>query len=475
MLLAGQPSLRRVFALLLLTACASEPSASNIRVPDVKPSTAVEPEPSSDTSVCRTAKFPETPAGRRLEELVAVFNTTEASVAETFVATAISPKFTPAQPREQLVRSIQGDGHAVALCRIESSTASEVTAILEDTDAEPGNEFGWFIVSVDESGKVTSFGDAYVTREDLMRGVEPLDDEGVGQAVDGVADGLAGYVYADKAAQMATRIREARDAGEYAGITDGHKLAWRLTNDVRAVTGDKHLGVVYSASVLPPHEPERKMTTEELEDFKQRAAVDNFGMPVAEIREGNVGYLVVHGFLPPELAADAIAETMSEIADADVLVIDLRQNGGGSPDGVALMTSYLFGDKRVHLNDIHYRSLNRTDSFYTSPDVPGRKFGPKKPIYVLTSAATFSAGEEFAYNLEALDRATIVGETTGGGAHPTDFVRVSDHWAIALPIGRAINPVTKTNWEGTGVKPDVEIPAELALEKALELATKPGK
>jgi hypothetical protein len=465
-----------VFALLLLTTCAREPSTSSIRAPDVKPTApAVDPEPPSDASVCRTAKFPDTPAGRRLEELVAVFNTTDASVAEDFVSTAISPKFTPAQPREQIVRSIQGDGHTLALCRVESSAASEVTVILENTDAQPGHEFGWLIVSVDESGKVTSFGVAHVTRDDLMRGVEPLDDEGVRQAVDGVADGLAGYVFADKAEQMATRIREARNAGEYAGITDGHELAWRLTNDLFAVTGDKHLGVDYSASVLPPHEPERKMTSEELEDFKQRAAMDNFGMPVAEIREGNVGYLVVLGFLPPELYADAVAETMSKIADADVLVIDLRQNGGGSPDGVALMTSYLFGDKRVHLNDIDYRSLDRTDSFYTSPDVPGRKFGPKKPIYVLTSAATFSAGEEFAYNLKALNRATIVGESTGGGAHPIDFVRVSDHWAIALPIGRAINPVTKTNWEGMGVRPDVEVPAEHALDKALELATKRGK
>jgi C-terminal processing protease CtpA/Prc len=183
----------------------------------------------------------------------------------------------------------------------------------------------------------------------------------------------------------------------------------------------------------------------------------------------------VLGFLPPEVAADAVAETMSKLADADVLVIDLRKNGGGSPHGVALMTSYLFGKKPVHLNDILYRSEDRTESFHTAPDVPGKHFGPKKPVFVLTSGRTFSAGEEFAYNLQALRRAKIVGETTGGGAHPTEFVRVSDHWGIGLPSARAINPVTKTNWEGTGVKPDIEVPAEQALEKALELAEKRGK
>ena len=166
---------------------------------------------------------------------------------------------------------------------------------------------------------------------------------------------------------------------------------------------------------------------------------------------------------------------MSKIADAEILIIDLRQNSGGSPHGVALMTSYLFGKKPVHLNDIHYRSEDRTESFHTSPNAPGKHFGRRKPIFVLTSGATFSAGEEFAYNLKALRRATIVGEVTGGGAHPTEFVRVSDHWGVALPSARAINPVTKTNWEGTGVQPDVEAPADEALAKALELATRATK
>jgi hypothetical protein len=418
-------------------------------------------------------EFPENAAGRRLEDLVAAINATDTSVAESFVSTALTAELAAVLPRAQLVqflRSERGDGPPVSLCRVESSAADEVAAILGGSDAKGALEYGRFILSVDGSGKVASLGVEPAAKEDLTRPIEKLDDDAVKQVVEGVADGLAGYVFADKAAGMAARIRKAREAGEYAGITDGRKLARRLTDDLHAVTHDKHLAVVYSGSVLEPPGPEHEPTPEEIEQFRKDAAtLDNFGMPVAEIREGNVGYLLLLGFLPPEVAAEAVAETMSKVADADVLVIDLRQNGGGSPDGVALMTSYLFGNKRVHLNDIYDRSKNSTESFYTSPDVPGRKFGPKKPIYVLTSARTFSAGEEFAYNLKSRRRATIVGEVTGGGAHPTDFVRVSDHWAIALPTARAINPVTKTNWEGTGVKPDVEVPAEQALEKALEL------
>jgi C-terminal processing protease CtpA/Prc len=101
--------------------------------------------------------------------------------------------------------------------------------------------------------------------------------------------------------------------------------------------------------------------------------------------------------------------------------------------------------------------------------VPGKKFA-KQPVYVLTSSKTFSGAEEFAYNLKNLKRATIVGETTGGGAHPTMGKRVDDHFMIGVPFARAINPITKTNWEGTGVTPDVAVPADQALETAKQLA-----
>jgi hypothetical protein len=459
---------RTIPLLLLMTNCARGPTST---APGPSPAAvAAEAEPSPDSSGCPPVESPDTAAGRRLQELVAAVNAPDAAAAEAFIETAMT-----AQPRErhaEFILTNAGDGLVLGLCRIDFSAGKDVVAIVGGANEHGTFEYGWLILSVNDSGKVTSLGIAPATREDLERPIEPLDDDTVRVAVEGVADGLAGYVFADKAAAMATRIRAAREAGEYAGVTNGHLLARRITEDLLAVTHDKHLDVMYGT--FPPGPPSEP-TAEEVEQFKKHAAQDNFGMPIAEIREGNVGYLKVFGFLPPEIAADAIAATMSKLADADVLVIDLRENGGGSPHGVALMTSYLFGKKRVHLNDLYNRRENRTESFHTSPDVPGRSFGAKKPIYVLTSAKTFSAGEEFAYNLQARKRATIVGEVTGGGAHPVDFVRVSDHWAIVLPTARAINPITKTNWEGTGVKPDVEVPAQQALDKALELAAKRKK
>ncbi len=408
--------------------------------------------------------------GRRLDGLITAMNARGPEAAELFVATAMNP-----EPRERygdFIVGNAGDELVLTLCRVEVDVGDEIVAVLGGANGRGGLDYGVVVLSVDDTGKVVSLSVTPATTEDLAHPTESLDDSDVGEVVEGIADGLAGYVFADKAAAMAKRIRAAREAGEYGGIANGHLLAHRLMDDLFAVSHDKHLDVTYRVAVP---EPPGKPTPEELERFDEMAARDNYGIPVAEIREGNLGYLNVLGFHPPQVAADAISATMSKLADADVLVIDLRENGGGSPHGVAYVSSYLFGDEPVHLNDLYNRSKDSTESFYTSPDVPGRRFGPSKPVYVLTSARTFSAAEEFAYNLKTRKRATIVGETTGGGAHPIEFVRVSDHWVLVLPTARAINPITKTNWEGTGVKPDVEVPADQALDMAVELAARRRK
>jgi len=144
----------------------------------------------------------------------------------------------------------------------------------------------------------------------------------------------------------------------------------------------------------------------------------------------------------------------------------VRRNGGGSPHMVAQVSSYLFGPDSVHLNSLYWRPDNRTDHFYTRSKVPGTRYGPDKPVYVLTSRNTFSGAEEFAYNLQSLRRATIVGDTTGGGAHPGGMRRVTDHFAVWVPSGRAINPITKTNWERVGVRPDIAVASDQALRVA---------
>jgi retinol-binding protein 3 len=183
---------------------------------------------------------------------------------------------------------------------------------------------------------------------------------------------------------------------------------------------------------------------------------------------GNIGYIDFRGFMDPEAGAETVAAAMNFVNNSDALIFDMRQNGGGNPAMVALICSYLFGDK-VHLNDLYWREGNETKEFWTNPNVAGKKY-LGRDVYVLTSNRTFSGAEEFSNNLKVLKRATIVGETTGGGANPGGVFRLSDHFGVFIPTGRAINPVTKTNWEGTGVEPDVKVPQDQALKTAYLMA-----
>jgi retinol-binding protein 3 len=271
------------------------------------------------------------------------------------------------------------------------------------------------------------------------------------------------YVFPEVARKMGEAIRARAARHEYDGITSARALAQALTAHLQEVSRDKHLRVIYSAEPLLPR-PEEP-TPEERARFLETARRQNFGFERVERLPGNVGYLALRNFSGMPEAGDTAVAAMGFLANTDALIVDLRENGGGSPAMIGLLTSYLF-DEPVHLNDFYWRESGETRQFWTSPHVQGRRFGGGKAVYVLTSGHTFSAAEEFTYNLRALERATIVGETTGGGAHPGGIRRIDDHFGIWVPGGRAINPVTNTNWEGTGVEPHVKVAASLALETA---------
>jgi C-terminal processing protease CtpA/Prc len=157
---------------------------------------------------------------------------------------------------------------------------------------------------------------------------------------------------------------------------------------------------------------------------------------------------------------------MNFLGNVDALIVDLRRNGGGSPAMIATLLTYLTdpGD-RLLFNTFYQREEDRTLQFWTNPYVPGPRLNGK-PVYVLTSPRTFSAAEEFAYDIQTHKLGTIVGAVTGGGAHPGGMFRVHDHFMVFVSTGRAVNPVTKTNWEGVGVKPDIAVKPGEALRVA---------
>src|SRR5258706_4141497 len=275
------------------------------------------------------------------------------------------------------------------------------------------------------------------------------------------------YVFPEVAARIAESVRSRAAANEYDGQASARGFARLLTEHMQAISHDKHLRVLYT-----PDLRDRAPAFGEHGGASAFFRTRNYGFEKVERIEGNIGYLEIRSFAADgEGVGEIVAAAMTFLARCDALIVDVRRNGGGRPQTVALVSSYLF-DRPVHLNNLYWREGDRTDEFWTSARVLGTRFGSTKPVFVLTSARTFSVAEEFAYNLKSLARAKIVGETTGGGANPGGIRSLTDDFSLFVPTGRAINPITRTNWEGTGVVPDVAVPADQALEAARQLALK---
>ena len=260
------------------------------------------------------------------------------------------------------------------------------------------------------------------------------------QVIDGVLKRINdSYVFPENAKKMEQSIRERVSKKEYDQITSAKEFATKLTNDLQEVSHDKHLRVRYSNRAIPERGPQREPTAAEREEQKRELTWMNHGFSKVERLPGNIGYLEFFNFMDEELGADTVAAAMNFINNTDALIIDMRNNGGGNPAMVALVCSYLFGPEPVHLNDLYWREGNRTDEFWTKKEIAGKRY-LNKDVYVLTSNRTFSGAEEFTYNLKNLKRATIIGETTGGGAHPGGGFRITEHFGMFVPTGRAISP-----------------------------------
>ena len=271
------------------------------------------------------------------------------------------------------------------------------------------------------------------------------------------------YVFPETAKKMEEHVRRQLKSGAYDRLGTLDAFTRKLTEDLQSVSRDLHLNVSW-APEPPPSEAGGPTQEERRARFAERLRRDNYCFQKVERLAGNVGYVELDCFAQAELAGGAAVAAMGFLAGSDALIFDLRDNGGGSPSMIQLLTSYLVREP-THLNSFYVRQGDRTEQFWTNAWVPGTRL-PDVPVFVLTSGRTFSAAEEFTYNLKNLKRATIVGETTGGGAHPGGVRPITDTFGIWLPTGRAINPITKTNWEGVGIEPDIKVEAPRALEAA---------
>jgi retinol-binding protein 3 len=274
------------------------------------------------------------------------------------------------------------------------------------------------------------------------------------------------YIFPDVAAKAVAVLKER--ASTYRTISDPEALAKAMTTDLYAVTHDKHVHIEY------PFDPSQfgdasQPNPAQMHQFDQ---LINSGFLTVRRLRGNIGYIDFREFSDDEEVGQVIDAAMTFVSHTDALIIDVRKNGGGSPRAAQTLEAYFF-DQPQQITSLMIRDpktgiVTETQQ-YTNATVPGPLY-LNKPIYLLTSSRTFSCAEQFTYDLHNLKRVTIVGETTGGGANPGAFLSLGNSFGIFVPNGRAYSPITKTNWEGTGIAPDVATSAADALTRAYVIA-----
>ncbi|GGA95894.1 S41 family peptidase [Puia dinghuensis] len=277
------------------------------------------------------------------------------------------------------------------------------------------------------------------------------------------------YIFPDTAQKMVAYLETEYRKGAYAEIKNPQQLAERLWRDLEKAHHDGHLHLGYQPQFA------RQLANTDTTGAAQRqkdgyahALVQegeaNFGFEKVEILRGNIGYVKFNHFTG--LADEAMATFTSAfrfVAHTNALIIDMRTNGGGSPFMVSRAESYFF-PVRTHMMDIINRSSGKNE-LWTDPAKTDSTL-LQMPVYILTSKRTFSGAEDFSYGMQSIHRAVVVGDTTGGGAHPTGAYNVGFGFVASIPHARSLDPYTHTDWEGTGVYPDIPVTSDKALETA---------
>ncbi len=410
-------------------------------------------------AVDEQAALPDTPAGRCAADYFRAFNSGNEDAMRAFILKYRSPSYMQSNPLEKQmrffrsIRQLSGDlvpqSHdsisdydLVVTARLSRRLGGLATLRfkVENADAQR-----LLVFTIDYGGA----------------GTGPVD----AALIESTLDSLAGilerfYVSAQMGKEMADMLGRSKSSGRYAQIAEGPILAARLTADLRALSQDLHLGIFHGQLPKGGAPPRGEPGSE-----------TNYGFPEVKVVDGNIGYIKIDEFSPSERAREAAVEAMAEVADCQALIFDLRLNHGGGPELGHLISSYLF-DAPTLLGSYYNRLEDGIKDIYTLESLPGTRFGQQKPVFILTSSNTASAAEAFAFCLQDLKRALIVGEKTVGTAQGARYMAVNDRFFMTMPIVRPISPVSKRNWEGTGVTPDIQVPEDQALDVAWRKAVK---
>lgn len=277
---------------------------------------------------------------------------------------------------------------------------------------------------------------------------------------------LENYVNLELSHKMIAELDKNIKSRKYSQIVIPSVFSKTLTKDLQSISNDYHLKVRFDPKRIA--QKKRVISEEKKQKMERRMVMRmaeiNYGFKEIKILKGNIGYLNLQLFADTKYAKSTATSAMNFLSNTNAMIIDLRNNRGGVPSMMQLLSSYFLGENPVLLSDFYERKTNTKTQLYSLTNIDGERYS--KPVYVLTSKKTFSAAEAFAYTLKHLDKVTVVGEVTKGGANRTKRMNLNDEFTISIPYIKSIHPITKTNWEGKGVQPNIESTKKNAFVKA---------
>jgi YD repeat-containing protein len=288
----------------------------------------------------------------------------------------------------------------------------------------------------------------------------PIEDSLRDSTIHRVAEILGSkYIYPKRGREMMDTIMQNNYRERYNECKKAGKLADMLTEDVVTVSNDRHVWV-------EAQNPMAQGSTDPMNASIEELRSENYHLRKVEILSDNIGYMKFDMIHDDKEAQDLVANGLSDLADCDALIFDIRDNVGGEWGTANLIIGYLLPPNTV-LARVYDRDGRLVEQRSTPDTIPGRPFDIFVPVYILTSNRTGSAAEGFAYVLKHMGRATIVGEVTLGMAHPSEEIVVNDYFRVSVPFLRSENVITGTDWEGKGVIPDIKVNADSALNTAV--------
>jgi hypothetical protein len=399
--------------------------------------------------------IPATPAGRNFAAMLDALNSRDRDVIAKYIAryghgespdgaARLSEQLTPLR----VVRIVKSDRLQLEFV-VETTKGLRLLGILRVEDAEPARvAFSLPWTPILPGATVIGYDIDAAERSHVIEALSAMLKQS--------------YVLEEPAEKMAEALAKHQAGGDYDGVTNGWIFANALTEDVRKISGDKHLVVGFSpiangAPVRGPYGMDPRL-----------AGSADCGFERSETLPGDIGYIKIDQFIDPNRCESKAAEVLRSVKGSKALVFDLRDAVGGNAGMVTFLIGQLF-DQPVRLSALRSRDPAEFRELHWATHLPGLSFAAT-PVYVVTSSKTFSAAEWFAYDLQALKRATVVGEVTAGGAHPSRPERIDERFEVNLPYAEAVNPITGGNWERSGVQPVVRVAAADALSTALDLA-----